>query len=126
MNNKLKMDKNWNTQHVDLENLLAISRGSSERMLKYLLQFKELIPLRIQSLKNSVEADERKMIRQILHQMFPQLQFFGISGILNPIRRLEHEYESMPKKELEELVLVILTKLEHANNEVNRIIETKF
>lgn len=120
------MEKNWNTKYIDLENLFTISRGNPDRILKYLLQFSELIPVRIQSLKNSIANDERKMIRQILHQMFPQLQFFGIPGIVNPIRRLEHEYESMPKIELEELILVILTKLEHANNEVNRIIETKF
>ena len=67
------MDIDWNTTYINPQNLISISRGDKTRMLKYLNQFQELIPQRIESLKNSLEAEDRKMIRQILHQMSPQL-----------------------------------------------------
>jgi hypothetical protein len=62
-------------------------------------------------LKAHLKAGDRKQVRQLLHQMSPQLQFFGIKDIAQPIRRLEHEYETMPYKELSTLVDNIVTKL---------------
>jgi len=44
------MDINWNPTYIDLQNLISISRGDKNRMLKYLNQFQELIPQRIENL----------------------------------------------------------------------------
>ena len=95
-------------------------------MLKYLNQFQELIPSRVESLKKSLEDGDRKMVRQLLHQMSPQLQFFGIPEVVTPIRRLEHEYETMPIENLKMLVNDILIKLEFASKEVTLILKNRF
>ena len=120
------MEINWDTTYIDPQNIISISRGDKTRMLKYLNQFLELIPPRIESLKSNLEKDDRKMIRQILHQMSPQLQFFGIPGVLTPIRRLEHEYETMPLGELKEMVNEMLEKLDGAHKEVALVLKNNF
>lgn len=120
------MDTNWNCTYIDPQNLISISRGDKNRMLKYLNQFQELIPQRIENLKEHLKAEDRKMIRQILHQMSPQLQFFGIPGVVDPIRALELEYETMPIENLKSLVNDILLKLDHAGKEVEQILKNHF
>ena len=120
------MKMQWNPAYIDLDNLISLSRGDNNQMLKYLNQFQELIPSRAESLKNSLVVEDRKMVRQILHQMSPQLQFFGIPDIVTPIRRFEHEYENMPIEDLRNLVNDILLKLEHANKEVALVLKNYF
>jgi HPt (histidine-containing phosphotransfer) domain-containing protein len=120
------MDIIWNTSYIDPQSLISISRGDRLKIKKYLIQFQELIPDRIESLKKSLEQNDRKLIRQILHQMSPQLQFFGIPDVVNPIRRLEFEYEIMPFLEMEFLVGDILEKLELAVKEVNLLLKKYF
>ncbi len=120
------MEIDWNTTYIDPQNLIEISRGDNSRMLKYLNQFQELIPKRIESLKISIETEDRKMTRQILHQMSPQLQFFGIPDVINPIRRLEHEYKTMSIADLKALVNDILIKLDGASKEVELILKNNF
>jgi HPt (histidine-containing phosphotransfer) domain-containing protein len=120
------MDTNWNVTFIDLHNLISITKSDKKHMLKYLNQFQELIPTRIESLKKSLAAEDRKLTRQILHQMSPQLQFFGVPGILTPIRRLEHEYRTMSLENLKELVNEILIKLDGAINDVENVIKNNF
>lgn len=120
------MDQNWNTKVINLKELIHISRGDKKIVHKYLLQFQELIPLRIESLKESLKAEDRKMVRQLLHQMSPQLQFFGIPDIIQPIRRLEHEYETMPIEDLNEIADKVLIKLNLAVKDVHSILKDNF
>ncbi|MFT4848072.1 MAG: HPt (histidine-containing phosphotransfer) domain-containing protein [Sediminicola sp.] len=120
------MNIQWNTTHINLKELIKISRGDRDISYKYLQQFKELIPKRTESLKKSLKSEDRKMVRQILHQMSPQLQFFGIKDITKSIRRLELEYETMPIAELTELVQNILVKLDFAIKDVNLILEENY
>ena len=120
------MDIIWNTTVVNPQELIKISRGDKNRMLKYLYQFQTLIPVRIESLKESLKTGDRKMVRQLLHQMSPQLQFFGIKEVVKPIRRLEHEYETMPITDLTELVDKILIKLDLAIKDVDSILKDNF
>jgi hypothetical protein len=120
------MELIWNASYIDLKNLISISRGDHLVVKKYLKQFQELMPDRIDSLKNSLELEDRKLIRQILHQMSPQLQFFGIPNVVMPIRRLEFEYEIMPYIDLKILVENILEKILDATGEVNSILEKYF
>ena len=118
------MENNWKTNHIDLKNVLTISRGDNERILKYLNQFKELIPDRLYLLKQALFLEDRTQIRQVLHKMSPQLQFFGIQGITTPVQRLEFEYKTMPFSEMEVLVNNIITNLEEALLEVKATIVT--
>lgn len=120
------MEIDWNTNYIDPQNLLNISRGDKNRMERYLRQFQELIPTRIDDLKKYQKNKDRKMIRQTLHQMSPQLQFFGIQGVVDPIRRLEFEYQTIPLEELKFLIDRILEKLDGACGEVDSIIEDNF
>jgi hypothetical protein len=120
------MNSNWNVTFIDLQNLVNITKSDKTHMLKYLNQFQELIPLRVASLKESLAAEDRKLTRQILHQMSPQLQFFGVPGILTPIRRLEHEYLTMPLGDLKILVNEILIKLDGAIKDVENLVKNKF
>lgn len=116
----------WNTTIINPKELIHISRGERDILFKYLEQFRVLIPVRIESLEESLRHEDRKTVRQLLHQMSPQLQFFGIPGITQPIRRLEHEYETIPIKELNELVHIILKKLHLAIADVDLIIQENF
>lgn len=120
------MEINWNTNFIDPQNLINISRGDQKRMERYLRQFQELIPSRVSELKKFLKVDDRKKIRQTLHQMSPQLQFFGIPDIIAPVRRLEFEYETMPSEELGILVNDILEKLDAACKEVDSILANYF
>jgi len=120
------MDPKWETTFTDLNNVITISRGDSFRMLKYLEQFKELIPERLIDVRNALDLHDRILIRQLLHKMSPQLQFFGIKDVSIPIQRLEFEYESMPFIELEILVNDIIAKLEDALDEISRLIDSYF
>lgn len=120
------MDVHWNTTIIDPQELIHISRGDKKIIHKYLLQFQELIPQRIASLAEGLGAEDRKMVRQLLHQMSPQLQFFGIKDIVQPIRRLEHEYETMPYTDLCALVDLILMKLNLAIKDVDLVLKENF
>jgi hypothetical protein len=118
------MDINRPTRYIDTQNLINLSKGNEARMLKYLVQFQELIPLRIEKLRSNLREDNRLAVRQILHQMSPQLQFFGVPGILKPIQCLEVEYETISALELNKLVADLLIKLDGAVNEVTLIIKS--
>jgi len=121
------MNVKWNDSTIiDLQNIINISRGNPDHILKYLKQFMELIPERMKDLKSRLENGDRMMIRQILHKMSPQLQFFGIKNVTTPIQRMEYEYQSMPINELEQLVNDIIAKLEEAVAEVSKIIDSNF
>jgi HPt (histidine-containing phosphotransfer) domain-containing protein len=123
------MQKNWmefSTSYIDLSNVKIISRGDSQRMEKYIRQFYELIPERLELLKKALLEEDRAQIRQITHKMAPQLQFFGVQQISIPIKRLELEYLSMSIKELHELVSGIIAKLEDAIAEISTILKLHF
>ena len=120
------MNINWNSNFIDLQNLIDISRGDKNRTLKYLIQFQELIPERIENLKESLQEKDRKKTRQIVHKMSPQLKFFGIPDIEVLILRLELEYTTMPLEDLNSLVNDMLIKLESAVKEVDLILESNF
>ncbi|MGK0385868.1 MAG: HPt (histidine-containing phosphotransfer) domain-containing protein [Patiriisocius sp.] len=120
------MNIRWSTKIIDPKELIQISRGDNQIIHKYLQQFETLIPQRIESLQERLKTNDRKQVRQLLHQMSPQLQFFGIPDIIQPIRRLEHEYETMPIAELQELIDTIVVKLNLAIIDVATTLKENF
>lgn len=120
------MEIKWPAKYIDPQNLIEVSHGDKERLLKYLNRFQELIPQRISKLQQGLKTNDRKMIRQTVHQMSPQLQFFGVRDTAPFIRRLEFEYETMPFEELKLLVKDFLDKLEGIQEEVALIIKLNF
>jgi len=119
----IPMKANYNTLHVDLINVLEISRGNELKKKKYLQQFIDLIPTRIEKLKQSLEAEDRVAVRKILHNMSPQLQFFKVEGVGGIIKKIEFEFHSMPMAELRQLTNQCIGKLTLALEEVNQIID---
>ena len=65
------MDLSAKMEYINLENLVNFSRGDDARILKYLIQFKELIPERIEQLQQALNNEDRKLVRQFLHKMSP-------------------------------------------------------
>lgn len=120
------MDIKWNKDILDLSSLQELSRRNPDAFERYLRQFQELIPGRIEALAESLSAGERKRVRQILHKMSPQLQFFGVPDILEPIKRLEHEYETIDLGALQQLVELVVERLSAALLEVDHILDTYF
>ena len=116
----------WNIKTINPQDLINIARGDDKIIYKYLILFQELIPQRIHSLKESLKAGDRKQVRQLLHQMSPQIHFFGINDLLNPIRRLELDYETMPLEELNTLVETVIIKLNLALKDVHLAINENF
>lgn len=116
----------WNNKIINPQDLIKISRGDDKIIHKYLLQFQELIPPRIDRLKKSLNDEDRKQIRRLLHQMSPQIQFFGIMELVKPIGQLEFVYETMPLEELNDLVESVIKKLNLAINDVDLALKDNF
>lgn len=114
------------TTYIDLKNVSKIARGNTDKMYNYLHQFRVLIPERSQKLREHLAAENRLGIRQILHNMSPQVQFFGVPEVVAPIKRLELEYESIPLEDLRQMVELILNNLHKALVEVETIIANNF
>ncbi len=110
--------------YIDLNNVKTISRGDDARMLKYLNQFNILIPERIVQLQKALEEQDRLKIRQILHQMSPQIQFFGLLRVSSQIQRLELKYTSITFEDLNTQVNQIITILKKSLAEVSQSIDT--
>jgi HPt (histidine-containing phosphotransfer) domain-containing protein len=116
----------WNTKIINPQDLINISRGDDKIIHKYLLQFQELIPQRVESLQKYLEAGDRKQVRQLLHQMSPQIQFFGLIELVKPIRRLELDYETMSLEDLNILVDTVIIQLNLALKDVNLVLKENF
>ena len=65
------------TKVIDLGSVIQIGRGDEQRVIRYLRQFIELIPSRLEQVESALEAGDRASVRQHLHQMSPQLQFLA-------------------------------------------------
>lgn len=107
---------------IQLNNVKQVTRGSREHMKVYLVQFSEMIPQRIDLLKTALQEQDRKRIRQIIHKMGPQVQFFGIPGAVPMIRKVETEYEQLSFLQLEQLCEQLLAKLFGAKTEIEELI----
>jgi len=120
------MNIKWNTTIINPQELIQFSRGDEGIIYKYLKQFKVLIPQRMERLEASLKAEDRKMVRQILHQMSPQLHFFGIKDVVQPILRLELDYATMPLEDLRSLVNTVIYKLNLAIKDVEKVLKDNF
>ncbi|WP_053972413.1 hypothetical protein [Mangrovimonas sp. ST2L15] len=110
------------TKYINLEHVYGISRGDKDKILKYLNQFNELIPERLDLLNRALLLKNREQVRQIIHKMSPQLQFFGIQSISHHIHKLELDFKTMPFSELTAMVNDIILNLEQAIKEVHSTI----
>lgn len=89
---------------VSFQKVHEISRGNLQVRKKYLHRFLTLVPERLVALKDAMEKEDRKSVRQVLHHMRPQLEFFGLTQVSSPINQLEETYLTIEFRDLEELV----------------------
>ena len=120
------MDIQWNSPFLDIHHLIKISRGDKNRMLKYLDQFQALIPQRIKDLEEALQLEHRSQIQELLHQMLPQIHFFGIPKVLPSIEKIELEYQSIPMPEMNSMVLAIIRNLNQAIAEADKFTQKFF
>jgi len=115
----------FNTQYINLQNLIAHSRGNQEKFEQYLRQFVELLPKRLDALAENAKSENRKLMRQQLHQMSPQLEFFGVPEVVPIIKRLELEYELIDISEYKNLVNKITDQIRLACDEASTILQNQ-
>ena len=118
------MEIEWNRDVLDLRKLQVVTRGDTDKLKQYLMQFRELIPTRISLLKRYLQEEDRKMIRQTVHQVSPQLHYFGLREVAPLIERVESAYTTMSMDELKRTVESLIDKMETAEKEVGRVLET--
>lgn len=118
------MHIDWNPQYFDLDNLVDVARGNQKILLRYLNQFVQLVPSRLQELNGCVQEEDRSGAREVLHAMIPQLEFFGVQGVVGPIRDLQDIYLDVEWGELEERVNEIAGDLELTCGEVEELINS--
>lgn len=120
------MNNRWNTQYISSQNIDKISRGKSRIALKYLKQFQQLIPPKVNTLRKDLAKEDRQAVRQTLHNICPQLQFFEVPQVVPPIQRISKEFKTIPWPEMEEMVEEILDMMENAVGEVDQVLRTQF
>ena len=116
----------WNDEVIDLNRLVQVTRGEEDRIKRYLNQFYELVPTRNKMLWEYANHSDRTMIRQTVHQMSPQLHFFGVRGINQSIERIETEYETLPMEDLLSEVRNLSERMLSSWREVREILENQF
>lgn len=110
--------------YLDLLEVTQIAQNDNERLLRYLNQFNDLVPKRVNNLKMALAAEDRFKLRQILHQMHPQLQFFGVPDVTSQIHTIEESYETMELESLKTMVHHIIHQLKHACIENKSMLNT--
>ena len=116
------MNKKLNTKYINLDNVMAISKGSEEKVMSYLTQFTTLIPDRIERLQKEIASHNDQQIKRVLHNMSPQVQFFGLPKTIDAIKRVELEYDQLNFDEKKSIIFGIIGQLEDAVKEVNTIL----
>ena len=107
---------------IDLQNLKLVSRGNKDRMEKYLRQFASLIPERTEMSRAALDSEDRAQVRQLIHKMSPQLQFFGMDEVVELKNQLEMGYLKMDFQDLKKMVNHLLEQLAQALVEVNQLL----
>lgn len=107
---------------IDLKNLKQVSRGNKDRMEQYLRQFAILIPERSEMIRHALSTGDRALVKQLIHKMSPQIQFFGMEDVVELKNQLELGYLKMDFDELESMVTELLDQLSQALEEVNGLL----
>jgi HPt (histidine-containing phosphotransfer) domain-containing protein len=113
-----------NTRYVSLDQVSSLARGNKEVILEYLHQFIELVSDRLSELSADLSREDREGVRESLHRMIPQLEVFGLGGVVGDIRNLAYNYQDMPWEELESIAEGISSELDMACDEVAGVIHS--
>lgn len=103
---------------VDLKNFGA--RDISFK-LRYFKQFTELVGQRLPQIKNAHLSNDREQLWRSLHGARPQLLFFGIEKVKQPMEEIEQHYSSMSQSDLDLRVKLIVEQIEGATKEIEEL-----
>ena len=107
---------------IQLEQLNQLCKGDPEKKRKYLLQFLELVPPRIQQIKKALKAGDHKSVRQTIHFLAPQLAFFGIPDFVDILKTTKGRPEALTLDHLRPVLKKIgigITEIERLLKEIN-------
>jgi HPt (histidine-containing phosphotransfer) domain-containing protein len=116
------MKNDWNTRYIDPKNLNKVSRGNSKIIVKYLKQFEEIMPVKIDALQSALAAEDREETRKVLHSISPQLQFFGVPRIVPVIRKILDNHQKLPWNTIASQSQAIIQVIEAATAEVRQVL----
>jgi hypothetical protein len=103
-------------------NLANLDSRALDFQLKYLKQFSQLIPSRIEAIETCLNKNDRVQLRKEVHAAKPQILFFGISQVKSNIEKIEQESETMQADEMIKTVSQLSQGLRLALEEVNSIV----
>ena len=103
---------------IQLKQLDELCKGDQEKKKKYLAQFLQLVPPRIQQIKKALEAHDQKSLRQTMHFLAPQLAFFGIPDFVNILETTRGRQEAITSEQLKP----VLKKIALAISEIERLL----
>lgn len=110
------------TVHIDLANVIEIARGDQRRFDRYLNQFVELVNSRNGALKEAIQKMDREAVRKVVHSMKPQLLFFGVKEVQEPIETIEERINDLPEDELTKICAMLSSRFEAALLEAKSVI----
>ncbi len=80
------------SQRIQFDHLHKFVNGDPESLNHYLRLFIELIPARINILKEALETKDYIMVRKTVHAMKPQLKSLGMMSASKLAEKIESEY----------------------------------
>lgn len=105
-------------EYVDLKNFGARDNAFK---LRYFKQFSDLVSQRLPEIRKAHEANDREQLWRNLHGARPQLLFFGIEKVKNPMEQIEMSYATMDQAEIDEKINMIVQQLEGALKEIQAL-----
>lgn len=120
------MEISWNSERINLERLMAMGQDRHGLVERYLRQFLELVPQRVESLELAIAQKEFESARLIIHQMKPQLHFFGLPIQWAALENIPNLIESKKHEVLIDLFKELKTTLNNSVLEVESLIQTHF
>lgn len=100
---------------IDLSSVEQISRGDSQRKMRYLNQFVELMRERSEAIEAGLKASDLSAIQKVVHSMSPQLKFFEVSGTEDAAVRIQHggsEMTAEMRQDIEAFVVCVTTAVQ--------------
>ncbi|MEM6724864.1 MAG: hypothetical protein AAF598_12545 [Bacteroidota bacterium] len=116
----------WDTSVMDLSKLLEMGADRPGLVERYLRQFADIVPGRIEKLELESAQQNRKAVRQIVHQMKPQLLFFGLPIPSGDFELLQDTSIPLSGDGLSQLVAKVIGLLQAALREINQLLQTHF
>jgi HPt (histidine-containing phosphotransfer) domain-containing protein len=109
--------------NVDLAELNNLVGDDIAKFQKYLNQFIVVISDKIKELNELSISQDRNQIKKIIHQIKPQLIFFGVTDIRQLVSRAEREIFSWENDELTAYLQSFIQLLQASVDEVTSILK---